>query len=911
MYSNATFSKYKNIDGAIKTFIVELTDGTSTWLVSEKSMQLTDGFVHPLLKSSIKTNEQFNVFTKRWAVGDIQLTLNNLPYKKDSSGDWIRLSDELPNVIYNEATVYALAGSSTKINSLSDCLTIFSGYVSETPKYQDETITVRIVDKGAFIHRTLPQTLVGDVYTDNVPPESTSKKIPVVYGEYTKAFNPAVDLGLARTVRIKGGMLPKFVLSDHVVKAISQEYIQLDQIPELTTGENSTKAVDDSGRGTIQVLVGTDSAFPVGESRLYPTGDYTGDYANLPTYRSKTVDHNYAYDQLAANHATIYDAVDNGSHVSDHTITDATNATPIVITTSTTHGLNTGNPVSVSGVLGNTAANGQWLITVTGTTTFSLDDSVGNGAYTSGGTLWEADPDAYMQGYGIFSFDDYDGGTWRNNDIGIMLGLLDGGAGAYDMAIVVTTDDPDGAVTAGGGYVDIDLYYALGYTETLGNDITVDGTEQTIYHTITDAPPGILTSISWHMRTGLDYGGLPVVDDLTITGASNETPITITTSEPHGLANNQLVTIADVEGNTAANGQWQVILKTSSNFWLRDSVGNGAYTTGGTVSTPTVSEGEAPMLLVFKAEGPPNLYEGTLTTGTLADGTTNNTELLEIYNIYLRIRHTIKTLGDMYAACEGREYGSWITSRSSNYADGDCIEDPAGIIESILRDELGLADADINMPSFIDAENTSMKARINLHSDNEAMSDAVIKQIAEQSTFAYFFSGAGKAKLIPLNDSTPTTTRTIPWSHLVATPQVSKSKVVANEMYIKSRWQQEYDKFRDSVHTTNAGSQITYGERIYNAEWKNICGTSVTHLASHLVATGGGQIWASEHNIIEIETKSFTNIDLEIGDHIELDDTTVDPHILCYGASWSGKQFMIDKIDRGLDKTTIKAIELY
>lgn len=65
-------------------------------------------------------------------------------------------------------------------------------------------------------------------------------------------------------------------------------------------------------------------------------------------------------------------------------ITNATNATPIVIT-ATSHGLSTGNRVVITGVGGNTAANGVWTITVTDANTFSLDGSVGNGAYTSGG----------------------------------------------------------------------------------------------------------------------------------------------------------------------------------------------------------------------------------------------------------------------------------------------------------------------------------------------------------------------------------------------------------------------------------------------------------------------------------------------------------------------------------------------
>jgi len=67
------------------------------------------------------------------------------------------------------------------------------------------------------------------------------------------------------------------------------------------------------------------------------------------------------------------------------TITGATNATPIVITIAS-HGYVTGDQAAISGVLGNTAANGNWSITVLTANTCSLDGSVGNAAYTSGGT---------------------------------------------------------------------------------------------------------------------------------------------------------------------------------------------------------------------------------------------------------------------------------------------------------------------------------------------------------------------------------------------------------------------------------------------------------------------------------------------------------------------------------------------
>ena len=67
------------------------------------------------------------------------------------------------------------------------------------------------------------------------------------------------------------------------------------------------------------------------------------------------------------------------------TITGATNATPIEIT-DVAHGYETGAGVVIEGVTGNTAANGTWWIRKTGTDTYTLDNSAGNGAYVSGGT---------------------------------------------------------------------------------------------------------------------------------------------------------------------------------------------------------------------------------------------------------------------------------------------------------------------------------------------------------------------------------------------------------------------------------------------------------------------------------------------------------------------------------------------
>ena len=75
-------------------------------------------------------------------------------------------------------------------------------------------------------------------------------------------------------------------------------------------------------------------------------------------------------------------------------VTGATNATPIVVTTTTASGLVAGDSVQITGVVTNTAANGVFFVNPLTTTTFQLFSNAalttgvaGNGVYASGGAL--------------------------------------------------------------------------------------------------------------------------------------------------------------------------------------------------------------------------------------------------------------------------------------------------------------------------------------------------------------------------------------------------------------------------------------------------------------------------------------------------------------------------------------------
>lgn len=70
----------------------------------------------------------------------------------------------------------------------------------------------------------------------------------------------------------------------------------------------------------------------------------------------------------------------------DNTVNDATNTSPVKIA-SIEHDFITGDSVFISGVAGNTAANGKFKITVISADTFRLNGTTGNGNYSGGGVV--------------------------------------------------------------------------------------------------------------------------------------------------------------------------------------------------------------------------------------------------------------------------------------------------------------------------------------------------------------------------------------------------------------------------------------------------------------------------------------------------------------------------------------------
>lgn len=271
-------------------------------------------------------------------------------------------------------------------------------------------------------------------------------------------------------------------------------------------------------------------------------------------------------------------------------ITAATNTSPIQITTSGAHGLTGSEVVYIEGVVGNTGANGFWEFVVNGANTIILTGSVGNGAWTSGGTLnvcttgtFAADvagPNGTstrgtiteavttLTGVSVSNIESFFGAAWESN-----LAL------AARARLKIQSLSPNGPK---GAYA----YFALA-----------------AYQLLLDQDPAVVLSspitkvlVSASATTGIvnttlasTVGAVPGVSNLAVSGATNATPIEISATA-HGLASGNYVQISSVLGNTNANGQWVITVTGANTFTLDGSAGNAAYTSGGIVQGGDLGE---------------------------------------------------------------------------------------------------------------------------------------------------------------------------------------------------------------------------------------------------------------------------------------------------------------------------------
>ncbi len=271
----------------------------------------------------------------------------------------------------------------------------------------------------------------------------------------------------------------------------------------------------------------------------------------------------------------------------------------IKVTTVGAHGRATGDYVTIAGVVGNTAANGTWQITVVDATNFTLNGSTGNGAYASGGTINLAQAVAVSADVAGAAGTSAPGTitVTTTTNVGVTvtnLVSLTGSAAESNAALVARCRAKLGSLSPNGpsgAY----KYFALTSSQLLGKTSDATATPVTlaggaITRALVQANKVTGTVTTYVANAG---GVVSGVSNLAVSGATNASPIEITTASNHGLSTGAFTTISGVGGNTAANGTWQITVTAANKFTLTGSAGNAAYTSGGVVEGGDLGEVDA------------------------------------------------------------------------------------------------------------------------------------------------------------------------------------------------------------------------------------------------------------------------------------------------------------------------------
>lgn len=257
--------------------------------------------------------------------------------------------------------------------------------------------------------------------------------------------------------------------------------------------------------------------------------------------------------------------------------------------------------------------------------------------------------------------------------------MIPGGRLTLTSNTPVTTSDVTGAST---------LYY----TPYIGQTIAL---WDTTLKTWIAYPFAQLSYTLSGLTSGRPYDVFAAIASKTITGATNATPIVIT-SNSHGYANGDLLLISGVEGNYAANGFRKVANQAANTYELQDLdgnsiAGNGAYSSGGTSYKVTLEAlawtsdtARATALTtqngIYAQSGALNKrYLGTFrTTGTTT--TEDSATKRFVWNMYNRVLRFME---------KEETSASWSyqssTYRSLNNSTANRLEYVCGLSEDIVR----------------------------------------------------------------------------------------------------------------------------------------------------------------------------------------------------------------------------------
>lgn len=198
---------------------------------------------------------------------------------------------------------------------------------------------------------------------------------------------------------------------------------------------------------------------------------------------------------------------------------------------------------------------------------------------------------------------------------------------------------------------------------------------------------------------------------------------------------------------------------------------------------------------------------------------------------------------NVFANVKGRKFGAWVDadSRNNGYNSGDLIQQPAYILESILRDVLGLTSTTIDYASFDTAGNTTDGKRDNWLFDRsvyrQQSSLALCDSLMQESVCAYIRDSNNKEKIVALDDHTPALSLDSgdvlneSGRPIVSVSQVHTSKIF-NEFFLNYRFNYGSRAYDKQLFVTASDNNLTSNTRSDKSPldtYEGLCSTSQTY----------------------------------------------------------------------------------
>jgi hypothetical protein len=286
-----------------------------------------------------------------------------------------------------------------------------------------------------------------------------------------------------------------------------------------------------------------------------------------------------------------------------------------------------------------------------------------------------------------------------------------------------------------------------------------------------------------------------------------------------------------------------------------------------------------------------------------------------------------KDMKIVYVSAEGRVFGSWIDgsrgSPGNSFNANDLIEHPAYVIEDILRTELGLGDANIDMSAFDTVASATSSYVCGFSQYNRVLAFELINDICRQFCFYFYFNGEGKATLVDkkltsaYNPSSYTEDYSIDFSECIF-GSISKTAVdnVKNKIRIEYDFDYGSESNRLNIETSSPNisdwnrskslTQVVDCNKIYfDVEANSLANAKLTATTIHDLYKDNQQ---TRKNVVKLTALNPIYLKSEIGDIVSL--TNVPSDITIFGTAITTQNFMITKVSKSMNQIKLELTQV-